>query len=158
MTDNQSCASSYFGSEYEPSVYTRDTTVSKSKQDKMKEQDDKKKVKAGMYTIKRRVDGRMKKINLFNTAESLNSLIINAITGIPYYNDGGELKYKIGTAQEHDVFKVKFITGENGIPGILLCYDSPEQYERHTVCKLSDDIKQKWHEKNMQYKKRVNRM
>ena len=62
MTDNQSCASSYFGSEYEPSVYTRDTTVSKSKQDKVKEQDDKKKVKAGVYTIKRRVDGRMKKI------------------------------------------------------------------------------------------------
>jgi hypothetical protein len=154
MTDNLSCASSYYGSEYEPSIYSRDTTASKNRYEK-EEMNERKKLKAGVYTIKRRMDGCMKKINLFNTAESLNALIINAVTGIPYYNDGGEIKYRIGSAQENDVFKVKFLTGENKIPGILLCYDSPEQYERHTVCTLDDRLKRRWHENNAQYRNQI---
>jgi hypothetical protein len=153
MADNDSVFSSYFGSEYGQSVYTKNSITSKERFNK-EEQDDKKKTKAGLHTIKRRINGRMKKITLFNTAETINSVLINAITGIPYYNDGGKLKYRVGTAQEHDVFKVKFLTGENNVPGIVLCYDSPEQYERHLMCKLDDSIKQKWHNKNCEYKKR----
>lgn len=151
MADNESVQSSYFGSEYEPSVFTKTSITSKECFNK----DEKKKVRAGVHTIKRRLNGRMKKIHLFNTAESINSLLVNAITGIPYYNDGGDLKYKVGTAQEYDVFKVKFLTGENNIPGILLCYDSPEQYERHLMCKLDDRIRRKWHSKNAEYKHNI---
>jgi hypothetical protein len=154
MTDNLSCASSYYGSEYEHSIYSRDTAATKNKYEK-EEMNEKKKLRAGVYTIKRRIDGRIKKINLFNTSESLNALIINAVTGIPYYNDGGDIKYRIGSAQENDVFKVKFITGENKIPGILLCYDNPEQYERHTVCTLDDKLKRSWHENNALYRNHI---
>jgi hypothetical protein len=113
------------------------------------------KIKSGMYTIMRRdkTDGRLKRIHLFNTADYRNTHMVNAVTGIPY-NEEGETrrKFKMGSEHEDSVFKVKFVTRENKIPGLVLCYDSPEQYERHTFCTISQDTKNAWEDKNLYYR------
>ena len=84
------------------------------------------------HTIKLKVgksgERKYKKIELYSTPEHLNALLFNAVTGIPYYNDGGPIRYRVGTLQEDDVFKVKYMTGLNGVPPVMLCYDTPEQF------------------------------
>lgn len=110
------------------------------------------KVESRSYTLKRKIDGKYKKILLFPTEEHLNAHMFNAVTGIPYYNDGGPIRYTIGTVQEDDVFKVKFMSGENGVPPLMLCYDSPEQYEKHTQVTVGQAIKEKWYNKNKAYR------
>ena len=148
MDDSSTCISSVF-SEYEPSVYTEHSDVSNKKNGYDKP------LKNGKYIIKRTINGKVKKISLFNTPELPNAKIINAVTGIPYYDDGAKIKYVVGSAQEHDVFRVKYLTLEKGIPGLSLFYDSPEQYERHTQTVLKSDIKNKWHLKRKDYKRKM---
>jgi hypothetical protein len=108
------------------------------------------------HTIKLKVgkngERKYKKIELYSTPEHLNALLFNAVTGIPYYNDGGPIRYRVGTLQEDDVFKVKYITGLNGVPPVMLCYDTPEQFEKHLNLRVGTDVKEKWYKKNQQYK------
>jgi|SaaInl5LU_22_DNA_1037371.scaffolds.fasta_scaffold20001_4 hypothetical protein len=108
------------------------------------------------HTIKLKVgksgERKYKKIELYSTPEHLNALLFNAVTGIPYYNDGGPIRYRVGTLQEDDVFKVKYMTGLNGVPPVMLCYDTPEQFEKHLNLRVGTDVKEKWYKKNQQYK------
>lgn len=108
------------------------------------------------HTIKLKVgksgERKYKKIQLYSTPEHLNALLFNAVTGIPYYNDGGPIRYRVGTLQEDDVFKVKYMTGLNGVPPVMLCYDTPEQFEKHLNLRVGTDVKEKWYKKNQQYK------
>lgn len=118
------------------------------------------KIKSGMYTIRRKdtTDGKMKRVYLFNTSDYRNTTIVNAVTGIPYNEEGENVnwkKIKMGSKHEDSIFKVKFLTKENNIPGLVLCYDSPEQYERHTFCTISQEIKNDWEEKNLYYRQSI---
>lgn len=150
-------SSYYEPSFYESSVYS-DESTKKIKKQTLK--------RPGMYSFKKKIvegegddqEVKYKKITLFDTPHRVNSQMINAITGIPYFNDGGKIKYALGTQQEDDIFKVRFLALVNKIPPVTLCYDSPEQYERHMYCTLNQSIKAKWHEKNKQYKKRMARL
>ena len=107
----------------------------------------------GVYTVYRKFEGKKVKVTLHETPCKINYPIINAITGIPYFNDGQKLRYVVGSEQEDDVFKIRFVTGERKTPGITLFFDNPEQYERHLCATLSIDEKEKWHEKNQYYKR-----
>ena len=109
-------------------------------------------VKSGVYAIKRKHEGRMKRVHLYNTADCRNSRMVNAVTGIPYNEEGASWKFTVGSIHEDSIFKVKFVTRENKMPGLLLCYDSPEQYERHTFCTINENIKKKWEDKNLEYR------
>lgn len=150
MDDSSTCISScYDGSEYEPSVYTEYSDISNKKKGYDRP------LKNGKYIIKRTINGKVKKISLFNTPELPNAKMINAVTGIPYYDDGEKHKYLVGSAQESDVFSVKYLTLEKGIPGLSLYYDSPEQYERHVQTVLSAEIKNKWYLKRKEYKRKI---
>ena len=108
------------------------------------------------HTIKLKVgksgERKYKKIELYSTPEHLNALLFNAVTGIPYYNDGGPIRYRVGTLQEDVVFKVKYMTGLNGVPPVMLCYDTPEQFEKHLNLRVGTDVKEKWYKKTQQYK------
>ena len=71
------------------------------------------------------------------------SRIRNAVTGQRY-------PYLVGSINEDLFFKVSEATGRNGRKHTLtLFYDSPEQYENHHFTILSQDIKNRWQEKNM---------
>ena len=44
------------------------------------------------------------------------------------------------------------MSGENGVPPCMLCYDSPEQYEKHTQVTIGQTVKEKWYKKNKAYR------
>jgi hypothetical protein len=116
------------------------------------------KVKSGVFTIKRKNhEGRTKSVNLFNTADYRNTGLVNAVTGLPYYHDETRRKFTIGSEHEDSIFKVRFVTRENKIPGLVLCYDSPEQYENHIFCTVNQNIKSSWEDKNQSYHRRMSR-
>ena len=149
MDDNSSSAASY-------DEISLDTEISGGVCVKGKRGEPK--VKSGVFTIKRKNnEGKKKAINLFNTADYRNTALVNAVTGIPYYHAESRRKYTIGSEHEDSIFKVRFVTRENGIPGLVLCYDSPEQYENHTFCTVNEDIKSAWDEKNHAYHRRMSR-
>jgi len=134
MTDEFSISDSesYFEiSQYEPSIYSDDKKSVRTTESKKEKQAN----KATVYTVKRWMKNgnkyKQNKINLFNTSTNRNASIINAVSGYIYKSEYPNIKYKVGSAQENDLFKVRFLTHENNIPGITLFYDNPEQYERH---------------------------
>ena len=150
MDDNSSTA---FSSDDEPSIQSEMTggVCRKGKRGEPK-------VKSGIFTIKRKQDGKTKKIHLFNTADYRNSYMVNAVTGIPYSDEGtNSKKFMMGSEHEDSIFKVRFVTRESNIPGLVLCYDNPEQYEAHTFCKLNEHIKKDWEDKNLEYRVRIAR-
>lgn len=105
--------------------------------------------KPGVFTIKRKVAGKTKTAEYYETKNIPNAKIVNAITGFPYMSDDGKIKYNIGSRSENLLFKVKLITGENKNASAILFYDSPEQYERHQFLNLSENIKQDWQRKHL---------
>jgi hypothetical protein len=93
-----------------------------------------------VYRYKINNNGIEKKVKIDCYASSdTGTYIRNAETG-EYY------KYKVGSNDEDRLFKLSLSTGElkttNG--STILFYDSPEQYERHLLDRLSDEIKEKW--------------
>lgn len=106
-----------------------------------------------VYTVTKFVNGKRTKIKLYETKERVNARIINAVTGIPYFDEREEpnRKYVVGSRQEDDLFKVKMLAGL-GNHTALLFYESPDQYERHQMETLDEDIKKKWLEKNQAYR------
>ena len=73
------------------------------------------------------------------TSGDLGKRIRNAETG-QYY------KYKVGSKDEDLFFKISLATGElktrNG--SNVLFYDSPEQYEKHLMVEVDEEIKERW--------------
>ena len=113
---------------------------------------------ASIYTVQRYIsvnggENKLKKVRLFNSSLYTNAPIINAVTGLAYYNNGN-LKYKIGSVQEDDLFKVRFLTREKNIPGLTLFYDSPDQYERHLGGTVDTDTKEKCYIRQKQYEEK----
>lgn len=154
---NYSYHSSYEPSFYEPSVASFQSAQERKSVRSSASDREKRANKSSVYTVTRIVNGKKKKINMFNTATTINSYIVNAVTGFPYGNEGG-LKYVIGSAQEKGLFKVRFLTHENNIPGITLYYNDPEQYERHLNCTVSNDVKNKFIERRMNFEARMRRL
>ena len=76
----------------------------------------------------------------------IGSTITSATTGIKYQ------EYNVGGKCEDLFFKVSISTGENKGNPVTLFYDSPEQFEKHQFVQLSNEVKQKWHDKFMKAK------
>lgn len=132
---------------YEPTVASNSACSRSSRNVRNKKEE----VKASMYFIHRKIDKhKKKKINIFNTSIQINSHIINATTGFPCVDENMKY-YSVGSKEEHLFFKVKFVSGENNIPGITLFYDGPEQYERHMNTTLSESTKIQYHEKRNRF-------
>ena len=128
---------------YESTVVSNSASSINSKKKRNKKEE----AKPSIYFIYQQIDkNKKKKINIFNSSIQINSHIINATTGFPCVDDNMKY-YTVGSKEEDLFFKVKFVSGENNIPGITLFYDSPEQYERHMNVTLSELTKVKYYEK-----------
>jgi hypothetical protein len=97
------------------------------------------------YVFRKRLlpSGKMKRMRIdCYSSGDVGTYIRNAENG-NYY------KIKVGTKEEDLFFKVTLATGElrTRNSSSVLFYDSPEQYEKHTMHELSDDIKNNWVEK-----------
>lgn len=80
------------------------------------------------------------KIEYYTTNYTPGIKIRDAITGMRY-------KHLVGSRDEDLFFKVRLSNGETGSDPPLLFYESPESYEKHQHCALSDTIKSVWREK-----------
>jgi hypothetical protein len=95
---------------------------------------------AYVYRNKTTVSTKLKntKIECYTSGDS-GMNIRNAETG-SYY------KYKVGSKEEDLFFKVALATGElktrNG--SNVLFYDSPEQYEKHFMLNVKQELKDVW--------------
>jgi hypothetical protein len=81
-------------------------------------------------------------LSFFATKNLSGKRLRNAVTGIPE-------DYLVGRWEEDLFFTVIFamgIFGKNPY-GTLLCYDSPEQYEKHFMVTVSTEVKEKWRKK-----------
>ena len=78
------------------------------------------------------------RIDCFTSGDA-GTYIRNAETGNNY-------KYKVGSKEEGLFFKVALGTGELNTRNCsnVLFYDSPEQYEKHLMDEISQEIKDNW--------------
>ena len=111
----------------------------------------------GFHIIKRSKNPRGHfALEFYETPNSSDCRIRNAVTGLWYRDDHPKCKYLVGSRQEDLFFKVRISTGEPEIGNkenrkntYLLFYDSPEQYERHQKTTVKQEEKEKWQEKNL---------
>jgi hypothetical protein len=93
-----------------------------------------------VYRNKESASGKIKntRIDCYTSGDT-GMTIRNAETG-SYY------KYKVGTKEEDLLFKVALATGELRARNSsnVLFYDSPEQYEKHLMTEIDQEIKDIW--------------
>ncbi len=81
---------------------------------------------------------------------SHGTLIRNAVTGARY-------NIIVGSNEEDILFKVIEASGRNGRRDpLMLYYDSPEQYENHHFTTVSVNVKQKWYNRFLEARDRMN--
>ena len=110
----------------------------------------------GFHQVKRKKNPRGHFIlEYYETPRIMDSRIRNAVTGMLYSEDHPKCKYLVGSLQEDLFFKACVSTGETELyhrdnlkNTVLLFYDSPEQFEKHQNLTLSQQVKEKWQEKN----------
>jgi hypothetical protein len=107
----------------------------KSKKDDTKNQD------KGYHNIKIPYGRKYFEIEVYSTSTTPGKPIRDAITG------SRMTKHLVGSLDENLFFKVAMSTGQLGVDGGMLFYDSPEQFERHMRTTVSQEIKQKWTDK-----------
>lgn len=135
------------------SIYSDESKDSqRSRNSKHSRTEKKEENRSAMYTIKRKIDKKFKKINIFNTAIHINAPIVNAVSGYPYSDDEMKL-YRVGSFEEMLFFKVRFLTYENGMPGLTLFYENPEQYERHLGNPIDENTKRQYYEQRRKYER-----
>lgn len=94
-------------------------------------------VPRGYHTIRRMINRKLQKISFYETTNTPNYHIRNAISG-------HTTSYRVGTYDEDLFFSVLLCTGETGQNAPLLFYDTPEQYEQHFGISLPEDAKEQW--------------
>lgn len=75
---------------------------------------------------------------------------------IRHATTGQRTQFKVGSPDEDRFFSVIISTGEQGNEPITLFYISPEEYERHHKCVLSQDTKERWYHKNLNFRQAHN--
>ena len=94
----------------------------------------------GYFKETRVVDGIKVKIEMYASSSCPGHLIRDAITG-------EKLAYRVGSLDEHLFFTVLRSDLGKGRDLVPLFYSSPEEYERHQLCEISNDVKEMWRDK-----------
>jgi hypothetical protein len=103
----------------------------------------KKLVDKGFHKFIKESNDKLIKIGFYETNNTPGTLIRSAITGNRYE------KFYVGSYIEDLFFKVCNTTIETGKRGpLIMFFNSPEEFEKHFRCVLSEDVKQKWRIKN----------
>jgi hypothetical protein len=97
-----------------------------------------KKADKGYYCYYKRYNGRLSKIEMYNSGNSTGYRIRDPSSGV-------KLNSRVGSHEETFFFKIR-MCGLNRENPVTLFYDTPEHFERHQKIELSDSVKQKWWE------------
>jgi hypothetical protein len=99
-----------------------------------------KKMDKGYNKVNRIVDNKKKSIEFYSTNMFPGSKIRGAIGG-SYYSG-----FKVGSKDEDLFFKIAISTGECKDNNICF-FDTPEQFEKHMHCTVSQIDKEQWYTK-----------
>ena len=104
---------------------------------------DSKLVDKGYHKVKRSIGGKSVKIEFYSTVLTPGNSIRNAITGTKFK------QYRVGSSDEYLFYKVRNCVDATRRQGesLTLFYDSPEQWERHFRCEVSQEDKLKWQQR-----------
>ena len=104
----------------------------------------------GHYLLNRNNNGIRFNIEMYMTKNKPGTIIRHAVSGIR------EKNMRTGRRDEDAYFKVAYSIGECGQDRYgNLFYNSPEEYERHFHTVVSQQIKKKWLNRNMEYQKQI---
>ena len=94
-------------------------------------------------------DKKVTTVQVYETNTTPHFRIRNAVTGM-YYS-----QYKVGSYAENRFFKVCWATGHEGRrTPIVLYFSNPEEFEKHMLTTVADDVKQAWRVKQLiEYRK-----
>jgi hypothetical protein len=97
-------------------------------------------------TKKGHMKRQIEKVEMYGSGD-IGTHIRNAVSG-------QRTPHLVGSKNEDLYFSVIEATGINGrSEGVRLFYDSPEQYENHFHITLDQNIKQRWHNKFLNFNK-----
>ena len=113
------------------------STVNTHSKKQRKLWEDSKKSDPGFIKIKRNVGYSNIEIDAYITSSNPGVTIRDAITGAKFQG------YKVGSAREDELFKVRDMTCKTD-KIVTLYFETPEAYERHMKCTVSSEIKSKW--------------
>jgi hypothetical protein len=99
-------------------------------------------------TIYDSVNEKYKKISYYNSGYNPSCFIRDAVTG-------RRTNIKIGSCGEYLFFKVKIALEKKDNP-ISLFFSSPDEYERHFLCKVDINLKKMWLQRRKMYEKILN--
>lgn len=119
-------------SESEPSLSTKASRRVYKKKDKKR--NDRKGDKVVKYIQNKKII-----IEMFSSSDLPGAPIKSAADGIIYTS------IPVGSFGENLFFKVRSVASKDGVKTYF--YSSPEEYERHTLATVNDDIKKSWSEK-----------
>lgn len=87
-------------------------------------------------------------VPVYESSLTPNNRILNAITGL-------YTPYRVGTQHENHFFKVCWAVGEGGKQTPMnFFFDSPKDFEKHFITKVSDECKESWRERKLaEYRK-----
>jgi hypothetical protein len=122
------------------SIYTMGSRTSSVKKHQKKVTDEMKQSDKGYCSYQsRRNSQKHSKVEMFDSGTCIGNRMRDPITGT-------RMPHRVGSKDEYTYFKVR-ISGLRASEPITLFYDSPEHYERHHKNTLSNEIKEKWHQK-----------
>jgi hypothetical protein len=104
----------------------------------------------GFHTVRRVVGRKMVKVSFYETTNTPNNYIRNAVSG-------AMMPYRVSSLDEDLFFSVLLATGETGPTSALLFYDNPEQYEQHFNVTLPSNAVDDWRVKYFNAIERVKR-
>jgi hypothetical protein len=130
------------------SVTTLASTVNSARKRTRKLLEDMKKIDKGYHKLSITVNRVKKSVEVYGSSSVPGAMIRDAITGAK------NPSYRIGSSDEYQFFKAKYVGLGCGSEGITLFFDSPEQYERHMHSTVDVAIKSKWVDKCMEIRKR----
>jgi len=123
---------------YEPSEHSGNTLETYRKNQR-KNMDEYKMIDKGFRKITIFNKGKPIDIEYYQTLSTPGIMIRDAITGARSQEN------RVGSKEEDLFFKARFTIGKGDNDGPLVFFNSPEQYERHMHTTISQELKEKWH-------------
>jgi len=124
---------------YEPSEHSRNT-IGTYRQNQRKNMDDYKMIDKGFRKTTILNHGKLVDIEYYLTSNTPGARARDAVTGARF-------DIRVGSNEEHNLFKVGCAIGVPDNDFTLLFYESPDAYEKHMLHPISQEHKESWRNK-----------
>jgi len=123
------------------SFYSAESITNSIRKNQKKMVEESKRADKDYYSYYIRQNNSRMRIEMFSTSANIGSKIRDPMSGV-------RTNYRVGSTDEYTFFKVRMTNFANK-DIVTLFYDSPEQYEKHHKCVLSQSTKEQWYSKRI---------